>query len=90
MSETPLIRTYGALTRAVAPMTPWLLGRRAKQGKEDPERIGERQGIAGKARPEGELVWCHGASVGECTMLLPLIARILDEYPDMNLSLIHI
>ena len=85
MSETPLIRTYGALTRMVAPMTPWLLKRRARQGKEDLSRLEERQGIAGRARPDGKLAWCHGASVGECTMLLPLIDRILEEYPDMNI-----
>ena len=34
-------------------------------GKEDPARLNERLGIASRPRPEGRLVWFHGASIGE-------------------------
>ena len=79
MTETPLIRGYGAATKALGPLTPILLKRRQKQGKEDPARMAERHGETDLARPDGELVWMHGASVGECLMLMPVINRMLSE-----------
>ena len=84
MSETGLIRAYSGLTKVIAPALPLWLKRRALKGKEDPERQGERFGIASRPRPEGQLFWMHGASVGEVTMLLPIIERVLDEYPAAN------
>ncbi len=81
MTDTTLIKGYGLATRALGPLTPLLLKRRQKQGKEDPERIAERHGDAAIERPEGELIWMHGASVGECMMLLPVIRRVLTEKP---------
>ena len=38
--------------------------------------MSERRGAAGIARPQGPLVWLHGASVGELASVLPLIERI--------------
>ena len=81
MTDTPLIRSYGAATRALGPLTPILLKRRQKQGKEDPDRIDERHGNTNLERPEGNLIWMHGASVGECLMLMPVIKRMLLERP---------
>ncbi|MDB2438149.1 3-deoxy-D-manno-octulosonic acid transferase [Hellea sp.] len=81
MSETGLIRAYSGLTKVIAPALPLWLKRRALKGKEDPSRQSERFGIASRPRPEGQLFWMHGASVGEVTMLLPLIEKVLAEYP---------
>ena len=81
MSETRLIRGYTALTKALAPALPFWLKRRAAKGKEDLARRSERFGIASRPRPDGQLFWMHGASVGEVTMLLPLIDKVLAEYP---------
>ena len=83
IKDTALIKAYRGASRALGPVLPLLLKRRAAQGKEDPSRKDERIGIAALPRPEGPLVWMHGASVGECTMLLPLITQIKRDRPDI-------
>ncbi|HEY5167208.1 MAG TPA: 3-deoxy-D-manno-octulosonic acid transferase [Pseudolabrys sp.] len=70
------LRAYRLLSAAAAPLAPLLLARRLKRGKEHRERLSERRGEAGIARPAGALVWLHGASVGELASVLPLIERI--------------
>lgn len=73
---TPLLTAYGLAGRALVPFVPLLLARRARQGKEEVARRGERYGRAGRARPNGPLVWIHAASVGETNAVLPLVRRI--------------
>ena len=85
MSETSLIRAYSGLTRMLSPALPLWLKRRALKGKEDPARQGERFGSASHPRPHGQLFWLHGASVGEVTMLLPLIERFCQQYPNAHI-----
>ena len=58
--------------------------KRKKIGKEDPKRFNERVGRPTMKRPEGRLVWLHGASVGESISMLPLINRLLELYPDIH------
>ena len=59
------LATYRRLSALAAPFAAPLIARRLKRGKEDPERLGERRGIASVERPAGPLIWIHGASVGE-------------------------
>jgi len=70
------LRMYRLLSAAVGPFTPILLARRLRRGKEHQQRLPERRGENRIARPEGPLVWLHGASVGELASVLPLIDRI--------------
>jgi 3-deoxy-D-manno-octulosonic-acid transferase len=70
------LRVYRKLSRAMVPLAPALIKRRLKQGKEDPERVGERRGLSPDTRPHGPLVWVHGASVGEVLAAAALIERL--------------
>lgn len=74
---------YGGVGALLAPLAPGLLRHRLKQGKEDPARTGERLGHSGMARPEGPLIWIHGASVGEAQSVLALITRLRNDRPDI-------
>lgn len=70
------LRIYRLLSAAAGLFAPIALARRAKRGKEHRQRLPERRGESRIARPEGPLVWLHGASVGELASVLPLIERI--------------
>src|ERR1700757_3974324 len=70
------LRVYRRLSSVVIPLAPALIKRRLKQGKEDPERVAERRGVSADPRPQGPLVWIHGASVGEVLAAAALIEKL--------------
>jgi 3-deoxy-D-manno-octulosonic-acid transferase len=70
-----------------APLLRRHLALRAASGKEEAQRLGERYGIAGLARPAGRLGWLHGASVGEMQSLLPLIEALGRRDPSLSFLL---
>lgn len=67
------------LTKAASPFARLVLNQRAARGKEDWTRMNERLGAAGVPRPEGRLIWLHGASVGESLSALPLIEKLRED-----------
>jgi 3-deoxy-D-manno-octulosonic-acid transferase len=71
------LTAYRLATMALAPAVPLLLRHRARIGKEDETRMTEKLGHASVKRPDGPLVWIHGASVGECMAALPLVDGLM-------------
>ncbi|PWR21309.1 3-deoxy-D-manno-octulosonic acid transferase [Zavarzinia aquatilis] len=77
---------YRLLTWMATPLVRPLLERRRRRGKEDAARLNERLGLAARARPDGRLIWLHGASVGEAQSVLGLIRRLV-ELPGLSVLL---
>lgn len=71
------LAAYRLATMALAPAVPFFLRQRALRGKEDTARMRERLGYASVNRPNGRLIWIHGASVGESMAALPLVDAFL-------------
>lgn len=76
---------YRSFATFGAPLITRHMAKRMAHGKEDIERIGERFGQSDTARPDGRLVWIHGASVGESVSALPLIERLRKDRPDLKI-----
>ncbi len=84
MTGGTLYSIYRAASSALSPLLRPYLKRRATKGKEDPARLDERFGHADRPRPDGQLIWLHGASVGETLSALPLLRALLDANPDAH------
>lgn len=78
--STPLgLQGWRLFTSIASPFARLVLNQRAARGKEDWTRMKERLGVAGVARPQGRLIWVHGASVGEGLSALPLIEKLKES-----------
>ena len=76
---------YTLATIILSPVILVLILVRIVRQKEDISRINERLGWPVKARPKGRLVWLHGASVGECLSMMPLIDEILRRDSEVHI-----
>ena len=83
----PALSLYRLASGLAAPLAPALLSSRAAKGKEDQSRVAERLGRASLPRPEGSLIWIHGASVGESRVALTLASALIAARPGLNVLL---
>ncbi len=80
------IRIYNTLISILYPLvTKRYIKKRQEKVKEDVKRFHERVGRPQLKRPDGRLIWFHGASVGESVSMLPLINRLLETYADLHI-----
>lgn len=85
-------RIYALLLWLAQPMVWLRLLWRARRQPEYLHHLGERYalGLARHApRPPGTLLWLHAVSVGETHAAAPLIASLLQDWPEATLLLTH-
>lgn len=76
MSFSPVLSFYRAASSVLGAFAGLYLDGRAKRGKEDAARLGERFGRYTQSRPSSVVVWLHAASVGESGVALALIEAL--------------
>ncbi|MEM7661837.1 MAG: glycosyltransferase N-terminal domain-containing protein [Pseudomonadota bacterium] len=69
---TVALAAYRMVTAGLSPFVPRLLYARAVRGKELVHRQDERLAKRLPHRPDGEVIWLHGASIGETRLLVQL------------------
>ena len=67
---------YRIFINTVFLLLPIIIIVRLLKGKEDYKRIKEKIGFNSIKRGAGNLIWFHGASVGEMKSIIPLILKL--------------
>ena len=80
-------RAYLLMAYLSAPLWRLALARRARRGKEDPDRLAERFGHASALRPAGPLLWVHALGIGEASAMLAVIRNLCAARPDLTVLL---
>ncbi|WP_083910902.1 3-deoxy-D-manno-octulosonic acid transferase [Henriciella marina] len=75
---------YRTSTRAAQPLLGLWLRRRARRGKENPDRLEERFARTRIDLTPAHLVWMHGASIGETRLLLEVAERLSAGNPALH------
>lgn len=83
-TKSRLLECYRLFGVLLAPIAALLCLWRLICGQEERVRVGERFGFAKQSRPQGRLIWFHGASIGEVVALLPLINCLLGRDADLQ------
>ncbi|MEM6375415.1 MAG: glycosyltransferase N-terminal domain-containing protein, partial [Pseudomonadota bacterium] len=78
------IRIYAVAADIVAPLALRKVSQKLTRLGASSERLRERAGKPTLERPEGRMIWCHAASVGESLSILHLIRQMAQHKPDLN------
>ena len=78
---------YRIATFTAAPVIFLWFYHRTRNGKESRDRLHERHARSLPNRPAGKLVWLHGASIGECKLLLAVVKALQAHRPDLGFLL---
>jgi 3-deoxy-D-manno-octulosonic-acid transferase len=87
VSFSPALTVYRALSWVAGAGAGAWLDARARRGKEDAARIGERYARYEQARPAETLVWLHAASIGESGVALTLVEALAARDPLLSFLL---
>lgn len=86
----PGLRFYLLASRLAYPVARYIVRRRLRRGKEDPDRYHERFGKPSARRTGKRLAWFHAVGVGELLAVSGLIRSLGEEFPDLQVLLTSI
>ncbi|WP_368183992.1 3-deoxy-D-manno-octulosonic acid transferase [Aestuariibius sp. HNIBRBA575] len=75
---------YSGATFLAAPILRYAMRRKHQKMSAPASRLRERFGHATLPRPDGTLIWCHAASMGELRAVLPVIQDLMSRRSDVH------